>query len=601
VGPGGFGEERVTIWPKLLGVNTTSFASASEPDSEVHQDERQIKLDTERSFVLYPVETAENANLKNREALQGDLHELLVSIFRKRRKLSYFQGYHDIVTVLFLTLPKELQFVCAEKLSLHRLRDSMGSSLEPVLGQLRILQRLLHLADPKYASILDNNSPLPYFALSNLLTLFSHDVPTLPVIQHIFDYLLTRPPIASVYLAAAVLLSRKEEVFWLEQEGEDGMLHSLLSSLPDMYEEWDDQSEPQPGPKQQEADEESVPDETRSATAIDLDEAATETSEQEGTAEEDNVPSVEQIPTVETAVSDEEEFIVADRGECMDIDPEETLHEQSSEAETEFSREETLVASSPPPEDPKDTATAVMKEEEPHGKMEPVEETEVDGSASREDLDTAEDLSDKAAQLDTETQLCEEVLVSPPAEHSHLAESAPPSPVSSASTHRVRKARVSLTFLLAQADALYSLYPPTHPSLGVKTTLGPYSVVSTWSDVPAQLPDDDEAEAMVLRPELVVLPEPPPSPESDEEKEEKSRRKRRRLRKPLRSVRFAGVVVERRHMVAGAVLVLGVAMAVYGVRAVPDEAGRHQWRRVGRWVGGVLVGASGRVLDGLRF
>lgn len=48
------------------------------------------------------------------------------------------------------------------------------------------------------------HSPLPYYALSNLLTLFSHDMPTLPLIQHVFDYLLCRPPIITVYLAAAV-------------------------------------------------------------------------------------------------------------------------------------------------------------------------------------------------------------------------------------------------------------------------------------------------------------------------------------------------------------------------------------------------------------
>lgn len=49
-----------------------------------------------------------------------------------------------------------------------------------------------------------STSPLPYFALSNLLTLFSHDIPTLPLAQHVFDYLLARPPIFSIYLAASV-------------------------------------------------------------------------------------------------------------------------------------------------------------------------------------------------------------------------------------------------------------------------------------------------------------------------------------------------------------------------------------------------------------
>ncbi len=47
---------------------------------------------------------------------------------------------------------------------------------------------------------------MPYFALSNVLTLLSHDVPSLSLIQHIFDYLLARPPVAILYLEAAVSL-----------------------------------------------------------------------------------------------------------------------------------------------------------------------------------------------------------------------------------------------------------------------------------------------------------------------------------------------------------------------------------------------------------
>jgi TBC1 domain family member 20 len=52
------------------------------------------------------------------------------------------QGYHDIISVLFLTLPQELQLPVAEKISLHRLRDSMGPNLEPVLGLLRYVVRI---------------------------------------------------------------------------------------------------------------------------------------------------------------------------------------------------------------------------------------------------------------------------------------------------------------------------------------------------------------------------------------------------------------------------------------------------------------------------
>jgi hypothetical protein len=66
------------------------------------------------------------------------------------------------------------------------------------------MKRLLRTVDPEYANMLKEAGPLPYYALSSVLTAFSHDVPTLPLIQHIFDYILSRPPIVLIYLTAAV-------------------------------------------------------------------------------------------------------------------------------------------------------------------------------------------------------------------------------------------------------------------------------------------------------------------------------------------------------------------------------------------------------------
>ena len=90
--------------------------------------------------------------------MKTKLNDLIVSVFRKRPTLSYyqvrvliswgktllsdrFQGYHDIISVLFLTLPHEIQLVSTEKLSLYRLRDSMGTGLEPLVGLLRYAHR----------------------------------------------------------------------------------------------------------------------------------------------------------------------------------------------------------------------------------------------------------------------------------------------------------------------------------------------------------------------------------------------------------------------------------------------------------------------------
>ena len=157
------------------GAGEPSEKALPERSSE-HPDERQVGLDTDRSFVLYPVgnatipafdedRTSSKSALVTEEKEEKDrlktrLHEVILHVLRKRPKLGYFQvlssvasknrrnneflqGYHDIISVLVLTMaPSESDDIerlesAAEKLSLHRLRDAMGPGLEPLLGMLR--------------------------------------------------------------------------------------------------------------------------------------------------------------------------------------------------------------------------------------------------------------------------------------------------------------------------------------------------------------------------------------------------------------------------------------------------------------------------------
>ncbi|KAI0659898.1 rab-GTPase-TBC domain-containing protein [Cubamyces menziesii] len=595
--PYGFGAERVKIWPKLLHLDdrivgdrsATGNVAASSPDEQnaaneggdganekerPHADERQIELDTDRSFVLYPVEES-----TPRETLQSELNRLIVSIFRRRPRLHYFQGYHDIVSVLFLTLPKELHFQVTEKVSLHRVRDSMGTTLEPVVGLLRILQRILHLADEKYAAILERASPLPYYALSNLLTLFSHDIPTLPLIQHIFDYLLSRPPIAVVYLAAALALTRRQEVQLLEDEGEEGMMHSLLTGLPELYEEGErtpiEQSPlaPQDHPALDPKVESPGPGVPQSARAdVNTDGAVAANAQTDGIGNSTGrgeAGSDASTNEAEAAPQDTTtESLASQTKESPDFDE---PHEQKVEVEpdTNPARE--------------DRSQGMDEEPHPGAKEETTDDPAIDEKASLPRTTTAS-----------------------------------PDPLDNI---RPQRPRVSLTALLTHADELFALYPPTHPDVNIASIMGPQSAMLTWSERPSELPDDDEAELMVTKPELVVLPyvESDDGVASDEassyhsphrkghrgEKESEKERRRKKLRKPRR---LTDIVVQRRTMVAGAVLVLGVAVAVYGLNSgLPGNSGGHhrsgfgrEWRKVGRLLGGALMGAGERVMEGLR-
>ena len=174
---------------------------------------------------------------------------------------------------------------------------------------------------------------------------------------------------------------------------------------------------------------------------------------------------------------------------------------------------------------------------------------------------------------------------------------------------------IPLPTILAHADALLAQYPPSHPLLRLSSIMGPQSVVFTWSENFSDLPSDATAEAMIGRPELVVYPVGPEEMEgeADEEDEgdgesesesdydDKSRGKTPRkksarrgksgkegggLRKPFtrsktikkkvqKLLKMFGTTtgadqqithVDGRTMVAGAVLVLGVAIAIYGIK-----------------------------------
>nr|XP_019047931.1 hypothetical protein I302_04551 [Kwoniella bestiolae CBS 10118]OCF26861.1 hypothetical protein I302_04551 [Kwoniella bestiolae CBS 10118] len=347
--PGGFGGEEIRkkAWSKLLRTHLLAGeaagpvitkqnpdeqalpeedkASSPHPQKENEEDElpeagpsepkpypneRQVKLDTDRSFVTYPKGIPSRSKIE----LQADLNHLIVGVLRKYPALNYFQGYHDILSVLYLTFipprptpprsrsssrnrirkershqqtpealttpvendtksheekspPPAYEAIsrdtsdwrelrkCAEMVSLNRVRDAMGSGMEGMMGLLRILKRILKAADPELSQFSAKISPvptLPFFALSWVLTLFSHDCDSLQPIQRMFDFLLARNPISAVYLAASILILKKPQIFEIahqlgaEYEDDPTLLHPLFVRLPPLYA--DTPSEPDPPP-----------------------------------------------------------------------------------------------------------------------------------------------------------------------------------------------------------------------------------------------------------------------------------------------------------------------------------------------------------------
>ena len=188
---------------------------------------------------------------------------------RKYPSLHYFQGYHDSVSVLLLTLspesppadesvtnssgegqsgevevaakawwPSEQEKDLMHRTTLHLIRDNLTDNLDPVMGHLRFLRDVLRAWDSDYGALIEQASPLPFFALSWALTLFSHDLDSFASMQRIFDLVLSHGPAMIIYLCVAILLHRRDQIMrdLPEEEREDpSLLHHHLSQLPRLY------------------------------------------------------------------------------------------------------------------------------------------------------------------------------------------------------------------------------------------------------------------------------------------------------------------------------------------------------------------------------
>jgi TBC1 domain family member 20 len=219
-------------------------------------------------------------------------------------------------------------------------------------------------------------------------------------------------------------------------------------------------------------------------------------------------------------------------------------------------------------------------------------------------------ISNEESPLDDPSSITEPILDSSPEPESSVTSASydatlvPETPATNSEGHKLdvgdiedsfedqirrHQARVSLTSLLTQADKLYSRIPPSHPDLRLSSVMGPNSVVFTWSETdPAPL-SDSEAEEIVDKPEMVVLPYTDP-----EERPPRRNERRVVISRKLRAVLFGKSRLEKRTILAGVVLVLGVVMATYGIRVGPQitdhRSHRYELRKLVRWVGGLLLG-----------
>lgn len=246
---------RVSIGPILLGIPPPTTDSNDEPLPSAavaegdwkklphHGDEEQVQLDVNRSFVYYPHSTYQRSYryLSSRkltkyitdlsdaalEERRSQLSNLITEVLRRCPFLCYFQGFHDICQVLLLVLQPAWAAPCVARLSVLRIRDFMLPNLGPTTAQLRLLPDVLGKADPELRRHVASIEP--FYALAGTLTMYAHNIEAYHDIARLFDILLAREPVFSIYMFAQIVIDRRDEIFDID---EPDLLQVVLARVP---------------------------------------------------------------------------------------------------------------------------------------------------------------------------------------------------------------------------------------------------------------------------------------------------------------------------------------------------------------------------------
>jgi len=408
------------------------------------------------------------------------------------------------------------------------------------------------------------------------------------------------------------MLARKEEVRILVEEDEDGMIHSLLSSLPPLIDE------NEPASKGASAS----PDLSLDSLHLQPDEISVRPSLPSLSTPMDSTEI--NIDATIVAGPELDSILVADTETnqklCSSLSASDLTLVDSYPTEITFGMKEDIDEHVRPAKQSPVPLPDEQLDDSDSSQAQATVGANVNGETTPTNLPQEAiepDTQGKCGTIDRLATPTKTNLIGSSSKESLSSHTEPsPSTAKPAAPTSPQSPILSLSSLLAHASHLQTLFPPNHPSLHLSEIMGPQSVVHTWSENFRNWPSDDEAEKMVSRMDLIVYP-PSPDGENEDDSGDQSemdeaitketrwekgdsqggKRKRNKLmkfsrhrRKPSSEksnhrrykrnlgasvVSFASRLLghdvrkrmEKKTVLAGAVVVLGVAVAMYGVKS----------------------------------
>lgn len=226
-------ELRQRVWPVIFGIDVSKLPHKPNRTKVRENNTRyrfykwfnQVQLDVNRSASRMPA----NLSPEQKEAMQENLSDLILHILSQNPDLHYYQGYHDITITILQVCGLRLAMPVAERLTRDYLRDFMMETMDRTALVLEFIFPLIKEMDPELYIFLKESEVGSYFALSWLLTWYGHVIKDLKRTCRIYDFFMAGHPTMPMYLAAEIILHRREEI--LSTDCDMPSVHHLLTSL----------------------------------------------------------------------------------------------------------------------------------------------------------------------------------------------------------------------------------------------------------------------------------------------------------------------------------------------------------------------------------
>uniref|UniRef100_A0A6G1S845 TBC1 domain family member 20 n=1 Tax=Aceria tosichella TaxID=561515 RepID=A0A6G1S845_9ACAR len=170
-------------------------------------------------------------DLQYQRKLKKKLAKLIVNLLTKKPHLHYYQGFHDVCLTYMIIYGEQEAFKKLDEIVDSHFSIFMQPTMAETQEFLNLIPMILGLHDQRVGKFLEEAEVGTIFALSWVITWFSHVIPNERDVETIFAHLeRTDDPHMILYLCAEIVLYKKDELLRLEPEM--STVHHFLCQVP---------------------------------------------------------------------------------------------------------------------------------------------------------------------------------------------------------------------------------------------------------------------------------------------------------------------------------------------------------------------------------